>query len=161
MSTGDARDALERLVRWVLRDTLYHAQYDATVQRQHSDGTIDLLPDDERVRGSGLSRIPIRHGLPAVEVRVLVGSRVLLGFANGDPRRPYASLWDASSIESVSFNGGEAPIARKGDPVVVTWPAVDVMGTIPSMPGSSFAGTIPAGTQSPGLISTGAPRVKA
>lgn len=156
---SDARAALERLIQWVTRDHLYLAQYECTVERQHDDYTLDLLPDDERIRGTGLSRVEIRHGLPGVLVRVAVGSRILLGFTAADPKRPYASLWSAEAIESLSFNGGTAPVARVGDAVTVYWPAsVAVVGTINLLP---FNGTLTITSPSVGVIESGAPRVLA
>ncbi len=153
--------ALRTFVRHVTRDTVYLRNYTAVVQRQHGDLTLDLLPDDERVRGTGLSNVPIRHGLPGVEVSVVVGSRVLLGFENGDPRQPYCSLWDPSAIEEIRFDGGTASVARVGDVVVCSWPAsLDVTGTI-TAPAGAFKGILTIGTQSSGTIQTGASRVKA
>lgn len=155
----DPRESLEKFVRWVMRDVLYLRNFAATVEGQHDDDTLDLLPDDERVRGTGLSRVPIRHGLPGVRVRVPVGARVLLGFEAGDPTRPFAHLWDPGSIESLSFDGGEAPIARAGDPVACYWPA-----SVPftaTLAGNAFVGAMTIGTPGAGIIQSGAARVKA
>jgi hypothetical protein len=132
------------------------------VERDHGDGTLDLLPDDPRVRGTGLSRVPIRHGLPGVTVRVVTGSRVLLGFVEGDPRKPYASLWQPGSIEEVSFDGGTAGVARIGDIVVCSWPAsLPFTGTLTGAVSGTITGTLTIATQSSGNIQTGAARVHA
>lgn len=158
----DPRAALERIVQFVTRQTLYCRSFEATVERDHGDNTLDLLPDDARVRGTGLSRVPIRHGLPGVTVRVVTGSRVLLGFVEADPRKPYASLWQPGSIEEVSFDGGEASIARVGDIVVCSWPAsLAFTGTLAGPVSGTIAGTLTIGTQSSGTIQSGAARVRA
>lgn len=155
----DVREAIAKVVQDVTRNHLYLAQYECTVERQHADDTLDLLPDDERVRGTGLSNVEIKHGLPGVRVRVVVGSRVLLGFTGGDPRQPYAAIWSAESIESLEFNGGTSPIARVGDAVTVFWPpAIPFSGLLA---GLSFSGTMTVTSPSNGVIETGAPRVKA
>lgn len=155
----DPIEALRSFIRSVTADSVYLRNYSAVVQRQHSDLTLDLLPDNDAVRGTGLSNVPIRHGLPGVEVRVLVGSRVLLGYENGDPQRPYAHLWDPSAIEELRFDGGTAALARVGDVVVCSWPAsVPCTGTIG---GNAFVGTMTIGTQSSGTIQSGAARVRA
>lgn len=155
----EQKRALARFIRWVMRDTLYHVKYSATVERQHDDGTVDILPDSERVRGTGLSGVRIRHGIPGVDVRVKVGSSVLLGFEDGDPERPYVSLWERGSIDSISFDGGNRPIARQGDPVSVFWPpGAAVTGTISGLP---FTGTITLATTSPGVIDHGAENARA
>lgn len=104
------RGSLERLVRWIMRDTLYLCMYSATVVRQAADGTLDLLPDDLRLQSAGLQGVPIRHGLPGVTVEVPAGARVLLGFDSGDPARPYAALWHAGQVTSVQIGGSE-PVA--------------------------------------------------
>lgn len=133
--------------------------YSATVQHQHDDDTLDLMPDDSRVRGTGLQRVSIRHGLPGVRVRVAQGAIVRLGYENGDPRRPYAALWNAGSIEQLSFDGGTQPIARKGDPVRVYWPATcQIVGTLGPLP---FTGTITIATASAGVIEGGKDNVLA
>lgn len=158
----DPRAALERFVQWVTRDALYLRNFACTVERDHGDNHLDLLPDDERVRGTGLSRVPIRHGLPGVSVRVVTGSRVLLGFVAGDPGQPYASLWDPGSIEELAFDGGGASVARVGDIVVCSWPAtLAVTGVVAAAPPGAFTGTLTIATQSSGTIQSGAARVKA
>ncbi len=136
-----------------MRDTLYHATYECSVERQHDDDSLDLLPEDLRVRGTGLSGVQIWHGLPGVRVRVKVGSKVLLGFRSGDPKRPYASLWQPESIEEICFDGGHAPIARVGDAVQVIWPAINVTGTVA---GGTLTGTLMVGSTTAGVIETGA-----
>lgn len=102
------RGSLERLVRWVMRDTIYLTTYSAKVIRQAADGTLDLLPDDIRLQSSGLQGVPIRHGLPGVTVEVPAGERVLLGFDSGDPARPYAMLWHEGQVTKVRIGGTEA-----------------------------------------------------
>jgi hypothetical protein len=106
---------------------------------------LDLLPDAEWLRGNGTSQVPIRHGVPGMACKVPPGARVLLSFDGGDPRKPYASLWEGAAIE-VSFAGGQQPIARVGDQVVVT-----VAGVV--------AG--PAAVTATGVIMAGTPQVKA
>lgn len=97
------RHALERLIRWVTRDTLFLGLYTAQVVRQAADGTLDLMPADDRLRAQGLQAIPIRHGLPGVTVEVPAGENVLLGFDGGDPSKPYASLWHEGQATKIVF----------------------------------------------------------
>lgn len=157
----DPITAVRRLVEHLTRDRIYLRNYECVVQRQHEDGSVDLLPDDPVVRGMGLSRVPIWHGLPDVTVKVVVGSRCLLGFTNGDPQKPYAQFWSRGSIEEISFDGGTASVARMGDAVSVSWPPLlSVNGSFIGAPGV-FSGALTIGTQSAGQIKSGAPRVKA
>ena len=147
------------LVRLVRRETLYLGTYSAVVQQQNDDYTLDLLPDDERIRGNGLQRVPIRHGLPGVLVRVRQGATVTLGWENGDARRPFAAMWETSAIESIAFDGGTRPVARRGDPVDVYWPPLlTISGTLGSVP---FTGSLTIVSTSPGIITGGKDNVLA
>jgi hypothetical protein len=104
------RGSLEKLVRWITRDTLFLGQYAAQVISQAADGSLDLLPSDGRLRAAGLQAVPIRHGLPGVRVTVPPGETVLLGFENGDPRSPYAALWHSGQVLGIEL-GGTVPVA--------------------------------------------------
>lgn len=82
--------------------TVYGRWYPAKVVKQDPDGTLHLLPDDEAVRGNGLTSVPLLHGLPGATVRVAVGEYVRLFFEDGDPKRPAAALWpDGSSVQEI------------------------------------------------------------
>lgn len=151
-------DSLTAIVQALMRPARYYAQHPAAVLSQHDDDTVDVLPDDATLRGNGLSNVPIRHGLPGVRVRVVAGSRVLLGFEGGDPARPYVSLWDAASVEKILFNGGTAGLARIGDLVTIYWPVLDCVGTLNNSPAALTM--IPA-LPSPGIIQTGSSKVLA
>jgi len=147
-------------VRAVLEDRLlYLGQYICTVQSQDDDGRLDLLPDDERVRGTGLTKVPIRYGIPGVKARVRAGARVTLGFEAGDPGRPYAGVWDPGEIESLSFHDGTARLARMGDPVTIFWPATAAVdGAIPA---GALVGQLSITSVSVGIIRDGVERVTA
>lgn len=114
------------------------ARYPATVTTQHEDGSLDVKPDDRRF-GAGLSRVPVRHGLPGVTARVRVGARVMLAFEGGDTSRPYVPEFEAAGLESITVEAStkillkapsviaaevEAnarPVARVGDLVKMTF----------------------------------------
>ncbi len=114
------------------------ALYPARVVSQQDDGTLDVKPDDTRW-GPGLSRVPVRHGLPGVSVRVRQGARILVGFEGGDITRPFASLWEPGSLDTLTVEasvklllkapsvvaaeveGDARPVARVGDLVKVAF----------------------------------------
>jgi len=82
----------------------YSQWYPAKVVQQDADGTVHLLPDDARVRGTGLTHVPILHGIPGLTVRVALGTYVRLFFQDGDPKRPACALWDdGSSVLAVTL----------------------------------------------------------
>lgn len=89
-------DRLTSIIESVLSKTDYHALYPCRVVQQNGDGTLDLKPDSRRL--SGLSHVPIRLGLPGATVKVDSGARVLLGFENGDPATPVATLWESPAL---------------------------------------------------------------
>lgn len=158
----DPRAAFDRIIAHVMRDRVYLRSYECAVEAQNADGSVDLLPDSDEIRGTGLQSVPIYHGLPGVTVRVVPGARVLLQFVGGDPSKPYASLWRSGDIEEISFNGGQSPVARQGDPVAVYWPAkLSFTGAIVGTPSGTITGVMTVGTQSAGIIQSGAAKVKA
>jgi hypothetical protein len=149
------KKALAAFIRWVMRDVTYHRLYPATVQRQDTDGTLDLYPEDPAIQGTGLSKVRIRHGLPGVTVKVPTGANVLLGFENGDPAKPYAALWNSGSVTEIVFDNGTQAIARQNDTVRVTVPP----GTfLVAASGGSFN---PAPVQLDGTITAGNSKFKA
>ena len=92
MDLSGANGALQRLVLFFTRHYDYHALRAARVIAQNADYTLELKPEDDK--WPGMSRVPIRFGLPGVQVRVKAGIRVLFTFEDGDPRRPIATEWD-------------------------------------------------------------------
>lgn len=142
-------DALRRLVDAFVGARLDHlALYPARVVAQNG-ALLDLQPDSARV--PPCAGISIRHGLPGVAVTVPVGTRVLLGFAGGDPSAPYAALWEPGEVTTVAVNGGSARAAREGDSVSVTLgtgaliPPASPGGPLPAAP-LTLTGTITSGT---------------
>ena len=140
---------LERMVRAIMGDTVYLKHYICKVQSQ-SGQTVDLLPDDENMRGDGLTGIPISNGLPGVEVQVAPGSDAILFYENGDPTKPKAKIVSANHI-SITFAGGTFPVARVNDGTVVSGTITGTAGPYPVV--GTFSGT--------GTIVAGAPTVKA
>ena len=115
------KKGLASFVRSQVSGVDYLGMYACRVQGQAGQ-TLELHPDDTRL--PDLQGVPIRLGLPQAEVTVAVGSRVLLGWENGDPQRPFAGLWDLSTVTelrlngtSIVLNGGSMPVARVGDTV--------------------------------------------
>jgi hypothetical protein len=112
-----------------------HAMYPGTVVSQASSGEVDVKLDTQRF-GAGLSHLTIQHGVPGMTVKVPAGTRVLVGFTNGNRGQPVAFLWPAGSSKptEVQFEGvtikvkgttlielnptGAMGVARMGDTVV-------------------------------------------
>ncbi len=175
----------EVLVRQFTARFHWHALYTATVVAQNADGTLELHPDSDAL--PELSQVPIRYGIPGATALVNAGTQVLVGFENGDAKRPVvrAFLQAPGSLAVLTLDGGAAnspqPVARKTDPVgcgslVITCAGATGAGTIVftyTPPGGTpqvttvtitAAGltTAGGGTSSlTGTITDGAPQVKA
>lgn len=124
--------AVESIVRRTMRHTGYHALHPARVVAQDGDGgPLDVEPDDPLVQIP--RRVPFRT-LPGLAVTVPAGARVLVGFEGGDPRRPYAGLWELGTVTKLVLNGGSHGAAREGHAVRVTIPVGTVLVSSPSGP---------------------------
>ena len=132
---------VEPLVRWI-------RSYPASVVSQASDGTLDVRVDppsalsaSKPVGFTGISVV----GLPGVSVKVRPGALVLLGFADGDRARPYAALFDPSSLEELKVTAAvkvvvDAPqidlgdafgaVLREGDTVSIPGPGGGAAGPV-------------------------------
>lgn len=116
---GRVAEHISALVEFFIGSRLdYHALYPAQVVSQNGDGTLEVLPDDERVRGFGLGSVAIRTGAPGYKYTVSEGARCLIGFEAADPTRPYAALWDSeTSVDEIEFDGGSEDVARTSDSI--------------------------------------------
>jgi hypothetical protein len=132
----DFSKELAKFIRWVMRDVTYLGTYPGTIDKQVGE-TCDIRCDSPKIGGGkGLSNVPLRHGIPGVEIQIAPGARALLAFHNGDPDKPYVALWEKATVITLKFVGGTMPIARVGDQVAVSGVT----------PGSGVAiGTIMAG----------------
>jgi hypothetical protein len=123
------KSSLQAIVRTFADSPLdYKAMYPAKVVSQ-SGNQLELLPDDTRI--PPLSNVPMRLGVPGITATVAPGSRVLLGWAAGDPQKPVATLWESSSVTSlnisattITLNGGVANVARAGVDTAGPWTIV-------------------------------------
>jgi hypothetical protein len=129
--------SLERFIRWVMRDITYRCVYGAVVRADHGT-SVDLEPDDDRMRGLGLSRVPKAAGLLGDTSDVKPGQRCLFGFENADPQRPRVVAWEFAAGQAVVIlDGGRGGVARKGDVVEV------YLGTTVSVEGFAFGAVSP------------------
>lgn len=147
---GDAmRVALQKIVRQMTRTIDFLAKIPAKVVSQNGDGSLELRPRNPR--WPGLSRIPIRYGVPGVRAKVKPGSYVDVEFEQGDPSQPIATVWSQESVAELTVKADrvviDAPdiVAQNGRPLARVG---DLVGGISSGPGMPFAGQILTGNQS-------------
>lgn len=91
----------------------YFTFYDATVITQSADMlSVDVRPGDQRL--SGITRVPLRHGLPGVTVQVTPGATIRIGWDRGNPSMPYAALWQGGET-AISIVVSSASIMLGGN----------------------------------------------
>lgn len=168
-SLSDGKAWLAAIVESVMRRVDYHAQYVARVVTQHDDGSIDVVPDTDKI--PPMTEVPIRYGVPGVSAKVKPGARVLIGFEAGDASRPIATVWESAAIEELRITSDKAvvvvapsvtiggdddprPVARMGDAVDILLSAASVTLAAAATPPSPVIPCV-------GIISTGAKRAKA
>ncbi len=93
------------IVATVGRQIDYTRFYPSVVNAQNADDTLDITPDDDRVKGDGFKRIIIDYGLPGVKASVPPGGRVNLFFQNGDPKQPRVGLFEGSGVTTITIDG--------------------------------------------------------
>jgi hypothetical protein len=91
---------LERFLDRVLRRVDRTALYPARVVQQSADGTLEVQIDDQR--WSSLTKVPIRPFVPGATIKVAGGARVLIGWEEADPRKPYAALWESGTLTDLT-----------------------------------------------------------
>jgi hypothetical protein len=81
----------------------YSRRYPCKVVSQNANGTLQVMPDDDKIRGSGLDHCEIYVGLPGTKLKVPNGAECLVAFKAGDPSRAYVDGWlqgtDFTSID--------------------------------------------------------------
>lgn len=104
----------------------YFAFYPGTLKAMSADKKkVDVDPDNKKLL-PGMGSIRLKLGMPGatVDVEPGTGSRLLIGFEEGDPSKPYAMLWEQGehvnhatlTADKITLNAsGAQPVHRKGD----------------------------------------------
>jgi hypothetical protein len=85
------RDEFRAAVRGAFPELLYLSSWEGRVIGQNADGTLEIIAYDSRI--GGLSKVPIRYGVPGSTWTVPFGARVFVGFAEGRADKAYAGPW--------------------------------------------------------------------
>lgn len=144
--------AIERVI--VQGDALvYFAEWIYTVESVGS-GTASLRSTDPRL--PDLADIPLWQGTGGALAVPIAGSQVRVRFLNADRTKPIVTGLDTNAPTSVAIAGGGPAVARVGDGVKI--PGVIIVA--PSGGGTcSIQTNIGGGTDMPGSISSGSPKV--
>jgi len=160
--------SLNRFLGNIRRQVDLSRQYPGRVSKQNADGTLQVVLDDEKVKGSGLDKVPYYVGLPGAKVKVNPGQRVLLAFEAGDGSRARVVGWQAGGqAKEIAIGGAPLPGARQGDMIAVTImavPAAPIAGVgfllAPPMPPGSPPNPVAVPITAYGLITSGVPGFK-
>lgn len=119
------KQGLAAFIRSVLSRTDFLAMYPCKIIAQNADSTLELKPDDARL--PPYSSVPLRLGIPGCTVTLAAGSRALVGWYAGDPTKPFAALFESSTVTQLNvnatniiLNNGTNGVARVGDPLSIT-----------------------------------------
>ena len=95
MALDRIKEAFMVLARGAVPGIDYKGHYRARVLRQHKSlRRLDVQPDDPRL--PPMSNIPLRVGVPGLEVDIPPGHYVLVGWER--PDLPYATLWESGTL---------------------------------------------------------------
>ena len=103
-------EAVTKLLKPFLRRLDYQALYPGTVLKDWGTLKVDVKPDVPVVASAlpDLVEIPLRVSFPGlVSVKLKAGARVLLGFEQGDPSKPFALPYSATDLESFVIQTGQ------------------------------------------------------
>lgn len=140
------------IVRHAIAPLDFYATYRARAVSQASDGTLEVEPEDKRL--PGMTKLPIRHSIPGVSVKVAPETKVLIAFENGDRRRPVVTGFEKDALlelvvtattkvtvdcPSIALGSGGRPVACQGDLVQLGGPGtlvtLTVIAPVPAPPG--------------------------
>jgi len=129
---------------------LYNSTYRCQVVTQHSDGTLDLIPNPDNILiKNGFVNVPIIYPFPGMTIQVPAGTFCYVQFMNGDPQYPRVIGWDdtglATKVQLIHANENKA--ARVGD--IVDCGKITVVQTSPMPPILTINYVSPSGTVIP------------
>jgi len=97
LSSTSHRGLVDGILERAQRKNQYGYRYRCKVTRQNADGTVDVLTDDDRMKGRGISKCAIRCGFPGATIKVSAGARCVVGWDDADPTLPFVSDWESGT----------------------------------------------------------------
>lgn len=88
------------------------ALYSARVVAQAADGSVEVRFDD--ARWPSLTKVRLRTFVPGATIEVTAGARVLVGWEEARPDRPYALAWESGSMTRLAFDSDEIDFGHSG-----------------------------------------------
>lgn len=135
--------AITSLVQQATAHIDYFALYDARVVSQ-SGSMVDVIPVDSRL--PGMSKVPLRLGIPGTTVQVAPGAILRIGWDRGNPQFPFAALWNGDeTVTQITVNATMVNLGGSGGDALVKKTEYNThTHPVPLGPGTSSAPTNPA-----------------
>jgi len=86
--------------------------YPGAVTKQNDDGSLDVNPDDPRIKGTGLQRLNVKFGVPNAAITVSPGCRVYVAYDANDPNRPFVAGFEGEDSRDFLITFGNARDAQ-------------------------------------------------
>lgn len=149
------RQLVDNMLERVQRKNIYGYRYRCRVSRRNADGTVDVVTDDERMKGTGVAKCRVLAGMMNAELKPEAGARCLVGWSDGDPSLPYVSEFEAGSPGVTVLAKGTRGAASTGSTVTVLLPALmPFSGTVAGAPATGVLTIVDPGIA---LIQDGSP----
>jgi hypothetical protein len=158
LRANSIRGAMGAFLRKVRAAGDFSNTYRCKVDRQNSDGSVDVTVTDDRMKGRGVGRCKVRVGIPLATLKINTGATCLVGWEDGNPQLPYVSHFEqGASATSVQVGDNSRGVAYVGATVTVPWPPVlPFSGTVGGLPAAGVITVVEAGV---GIIETGSDKL--
>jgi hypothetical protein len=138
------KSALGKIARGADPRAPYGNLYRANVRALRGTTRIDVEPDDPAI--PPMANIPLKVGVPGLEVELVPGHVVMVGWENRRPDRPYATTWSPGAegtipkrttvyADAVELGGRGGERAVLGDTFMDALNSLLTDGIGPSVPG--------------------------
>lgn len=108
-SDSQVSQMLRSVIREELRPTDFYRVFPGKVIQQRSDGSLDVMPDDDRL--PPLTSVAVRVPIPGAKLTVPAGSRCDVVFENGNPAMPVAGTFGpGSGTRPITFKGAQVDV---------------------------------------------------
>jgi hypothetical protein len=99
--------------------TVYERMYNARVDKDNGDGTIDVIVDQR----FGVTAVPFFCGVPHSKTKLDGGDQVTFGFFGGNPNAPFATTTaqDTTATKQVARNGDSTQSGESDDSTFWNW----------------------------------------
>lgn len=156
-ANAGATEALRELLESLDPDRKFRAPTEYVVDT-FTGSRVNLTPARKSSGMPELKLVPVRPGVAGCEATMALGSRVLVGFIDADPSRPFIFTGEDADGERflptrLDLVGGGAAVARVGDTIQISISQFGAAGA------SNGGGPVAITSALSGTITSGSPKV--